>query len=408
MPSRLPKPCTVIPADRYTSPEWAALEASRLWPRAWLFVCFSSDIAHVGERQVLDIGTESAIAIRGEDAQVHAFHNVCRHRGMRLCEHGAPSGRTVRCPYHHWTWKPDGKLLSLPEGTRFAQPPGDVSLKPIACEERFGLVWLCLGDPAMPLDEFLAPVADTLQRRQLHRWARSDDVTLRVPANWKTSADVSNEYYHIRTIHAEVLPIIDDASATMEPLGPHTRTTVQFGAPSPYMPASARYDETVRGWQEQLGLKPPLDPRLPNLRGRLQAAMRARGQAQKLPWQELSDAELLDNTQIHLFPNTQINLYAHRVQIYRHRPTGANPHEMLFDQVAYRPLAEAEKRPALPPHKLADARTAEQGEMMAIDLAMVMGLQRGMKSAACDGLRLTLEETAILHMHQTLDDWLMP
>ena len=408
MPQRLPTPCTLIPAERYTSPAWAELEASHLWPRVWLFVCFSNDIAQPGERQVLDVGTESAIAIRGDDGTVRAFHNVCRHRGMRLCDGGEAHGRTIRCPYHHWTWKPDGKLLSLPEGTLFAQPPGDVSLQSVACEERFGLVWLCLGEPAMALDDFLAPIADALQRRHLDRWARSDDVTLTVPANWKTSADVSNEYYHIRTIHSEVLPIINDATATMDALGPHTCTTVQFGNPSPHMPASARFDETVRGWQESIGMSPVLDPRTPHLRMRLQAAMRARGETQQLPWQDLSDAELLDNTQIHLFPNTQINLYAHRIQIYRHRPVSADPHEMAFDQVAYRPLAQGEKRPALPPHKLGDGRTAQQGQMMAIDLAMVMGLQRGMRSSACDGLRLTLEETAILHLHQTLDDWLLP
>ena len=93
MPSPLPNPCALVPADRYTSPEWVALEASALWPRVWLFACFGSDIAQMGERQVLDIGTESALVLRGDDGQVRAFHNVCRHRGMRLCESGAPSSR---------------------------------------------------------------------------------------------------------------------------------------------------------------------------------------------------------------------------------------------------------------------------------------------------------------------------
>ncbi len=402
----LPTPCTLIPASRYIAPEWATLEAERLWPRTWLFVCFSSDLTHIGERQVLDIGTESAFAIRAENGELRAFHNVCPHRGMRLCDNGLGHTRHVRCSYHHWTWKADGKLLSWPDGTRFDQPPGDITLRPVACEERFGLVWLCLGEPTMPLDEFLAPVADTLARRRLDRWVRCDDVTLTVPANWKTSADVSNEIYHIRTIHPEVLPIMNDAAGTIDTLGPHSRTTVHFGAPSPHMTASAPFDETMRGWQESIGIKPPLDPRAPHLRERLQAAQRARGAAQKLPWTELTDAELLDNVQLNLFPNTQINLYAHRVQIYRHRPTGDSPHEMAFDQIAYRPMGDGEARPALPPHKEADGRVAQQGAMMAVDLAMVMGLQRGMRSSACAGLRLTVEEAAILHLHRTLDAWL--
>ena len=403
---RLPSPCSVIPAARYTSPQWAEREASLLWPRAWLYVCFSTDLSHPGERQVLDVGAESAFAVRGDDGQLHGFHNVCRHRGMRLCDNSATHGRNVRCPYHHWTWKSDGKLLSWPDGTQFAQPPGDVALKPVRCEERFGLVWLCFGEPLVSLDTFLAPIADVLRRHRLDRWARSDDVTLDIAANWKTSADVSNELYHIRTIHPEVLPIMNDATGTIEALGPHTRTTVHFGVPSPHMPASAPYDETMRGWQESIGVKPPLDPRTPNLRERLQHAIRARGVAQKLPWQDLTDAELLDNVQLNLFPNTQLNLYAHRIQIYRHRPVGSDPQQMAFDQVAYRPLADGELRPPLPPHKHADSRHSDQGAMMAADIAMVVGLQRGMQSSACDGLRLTDEEAAILHLHRTLDDWL--
>ena len=406
MLERLPQPCQVVPAQRYVSPAWAELENAKLWPHVWLYVCFASDLAKPGERHVLDIGTESAVVVRGDDGIVRGFHNVCPHRGMRLCDNSNPHAPNIRCPYHHWTWRPEGKLQSWPNGTQFAQPPGDIALRPIACEERFGLVWLCFSEPKLSLDNFLAPIADTLRRHRLDRWVCTNDLTMNVPANWKTSSDVSNESYHIRTIHPETLPVLNDATATVVALGAHTKQTVQFGEPSPHLPANAPYDETMRGWQESIGLKPPLDPRRPNLREGLKAALRAHGEKLAMPWQELTDAELLDNVQINLFPNTQINLYAHRIQIFRHRPAGANPQEMLFDQLSYQPLAEGEARPALAPHKHADARTAAQGAMMAIDLAMVIGLQRGMQSSACEGLRLTEEEAAIAHLHRTLDAWL--
>ena len=399
-------PRALIPASRYTSAEWAARENARLWPRVWLFAGLGSDVLHPGERLVLDVGTQSAVVVRGDDGRLRAFHNVCRHRGARLCENGEGHARTLRCPYHHWTWKTDGKLLSWPDGTHFADPPGDVALLEVACEERHAAIWVCLGQPAVPIDAFLAPVADTLQRFRLDRWVRSDDISLAVAANWKTSADVSNESYHIRTLHPEVLPLVNDVAVPVEPLGPHTRMVAHFGAPSPHMPASAPFDETMRAWQQSLGLDPPLDPRAPHLRERLQKALRALGQARRMPWDMLMDAELLANTQLNLFPNTQLNLYAHRIQVYRHRPEGQDPGQMVFDQIAYRPLADDEIRPALPPPKIGDARTAAQGSMMAADLAMVLRLQRGMASAACDGLRLTAEEQAIAHLHAALDEWM--
>lgn len=399
------RPASLIPASRYVSPDWAARENAFLWPRIWHFACLSSDIALPGERSVLDIGSTSAFVIRGEDGIARGFHNVCRHRGSRLCNSSDSSSAHVRCPYHHWTWQPTGKLLSMPEGTQFLQPPGDVALLPVLCEERHGLVWLCLDTPRVPLDEFLAPIEQILQVFRLDRWTRTDAITLDVQANWKTSADVSNEGYHLRTLHPEVLPVLDDTQTQLDFLGPHSQLIAHFGQPSPHMAANAPYDETVKGWLQSLGLTQPLDPRTPHLRGRVQQAMRAHGLAQKLPWNLLTDAQLIDNTQLNLFPNTQLNLYAHRLQVYRHRP-GLTPVLMEFDQFGYRPLAEGETRPPLPPHKHGDARTAEQGPMMAADLAIVANLQRGLQSPACDGLRLTREEGAIAHLHAGLEEWL--
>ena len=48
-------------------------------------------------------------------ARVHAFHNVCRHRGTRLCTEasGAFAG-SIQCPYHAWTYGLDGRLIGAP------------------------------------------------------------------------------------------------------------------------------------------------------------------------------------------------------------------------------------------------------------------------------------------------------
>ena len=48
--------------------------------------------------------------VRGEDDALRVFHNVCRHRGSRICIQDG--GRVVRfqCPYHAWTYELDGTL----------------------------------------------------------------------------------------------------------------------------------------------------------------------------------------------------------------------------------------------------------------------------------------------------------
>ena len=54
---------------------------------------------------------ESLIVTRDAGGTVHAFYNVCRHRGTRLC--GEASGRftgSIQCPYHAWTYALNGEL----------------------------------------------------------------------------------------------------------------------------------------------------------------------------------------------------------------------------------------------------------------------------------------------------------
>ncbi len=55
---------------------------------------------------------ESLIVTRDAAGVVHAFFNVCRHRGTRICEQHSPGVFTgsIQCPYHAWTYGLDGEL----------------------------------------------------------------------------------------------------------------------------------------------------------------------------------------------------------------------------------------------------------------------------------------------------------
>ncbi|PRC59305.1 2Fe-2S ferredoxin, partial [Mycobacterium sp. ITM-2017-0098] len=66
----------------------------------------------------VQVGRESVLLVRGRDGLLRAFLNVCRHRGAQLCSDadGAEGvvKRTLRCPYHSWTYALDGKLVAAP------------------------------------------------------------------------------------------------------------------------------------------------------------------------------------------------------------------------------------------------------------------------------------------------------
>ena len=102
-----------LPGHYHTSPEIFASEQQRIFKQHWLCAGRSAEIANPGDYKLLELGNESVILVRGRDGQARALHNVCRHRGTRLCTQPSGSfGATIQCPYHAWTYDLAGNLTA--------------------------------------------------------------------------------------------------------------------------------------------------------------------------------------------------------------------------------------------------------------------------------------------------------
>ena len=73
-----------INPDRYISKDFMDAEWNKIWTKTWLMACSSTDIKEVGDYFNFKIGKESIIVMRSSEDSVHAFYNVCPHRGNRL------------------------------------------------------------------------------------------------------------------------------------------------------------------------------------------------------------------------------------------------------------------------------------------------------------------------------------
>src|ERR1043166_3005306 len=73
----------LIPAKRYYDPEFYRLENERLWPHAWQMACRLEQIPAVGDFIEYPNLGKSIIIVRPAEG-VRAYHNTCRHRGVRL------------------------------------------------------------------------------------------------------------------------------------------------------------------------------------------------------------------------------------------------------------------------------------------------------------------------------------
>ena len=98
----------------YLSDEVYELERQRLFHGGWMFAA-RADTLQRGNRTVVDLAGESVLITRDLDGSLHAFANVCRHRGARLCDQHTDTGQgSLMCPYHAWTYALDGRLIATP------------------------------------------------------------------------------------------------------------------------------------------------------------------------------------------------------------------------------------------------------------------------------------------------------
>ena len=99
----------LVPAKRYYDDEFFRLEKEAVWPHVWQMACRLEEIPRIGDYTTYEIFDKSVILLNTNEG-VKAFHNACRHRGVKLARgKGNCAGRGFRCPFHGWRWDQDGK-----------------------------------------------------------------------------------------------------------------------------------------------------------------------------------------------------------------------------------------------------------------------------------------------------------
>ena len=91
---------TLLPRRTYHDAGIFDWERREIVRRDWVMVAREEDAAEPGTYRLVEVDGDELVVVRGRDAQLRAFHNVCRHRGTAVVEE--PAGKIVRfqCPYH--------------------------------------------------------------------------------------------------------------------------------------------------------------------------------------------------------------------------------------------------------------------------------------------------------------------
>ncbi|QRM55935.1 aromatic ring-hydroxylating dioxygenase subunit alpha [Sinorhizobium sp. BG8] len=194
-----------LPGWCYHSAALLDLEKQHLFREHWQIACHVSDVPEPGNYITMDFVGDRALILRGQDGEVRAFHNICRHRGSRLVADASGKCRNALvCPFHGWVYNLDGTLRGAARPRSF--PPLDkneFALKPIECEVWQGLVFIRLAPGPQPsVAELMKPFEEELSFYSPTEMVPTADIwTHETPVNWKSVRDVDNEGYHVAMAH---------------------------------------------------------------------------------------------------------------------------------------------------------------------------------------------------------------
>jgi phenylpropionate dioxygenase-like ring-hydroxylating dioxygenase large terminal subunit len=199
----MPEGVKTLPARYYTDPAHFQLEMERIHFDMWLCAGRTEQVAAPGRYFLRQVGNASVVVLAGEDGGVSAFHNVCRHRGTRLCnaDEGQLPGR-IQCPYHAWTYGLDGHLISAPHMEKVAGfAEGDYPLSPVATAIWDGHIFINLSASPTPLGAQLGQLPPRFAPYRMNELRMVRRVVYDVKANWKLIVQNYNECLHCPIIH---------------------------------------------------------------------------------------------------------------------------------------------------------------------------------------------------------------
>ena len=106
---------TEVHKDLFTSPELFELEMEHLYAATWVYVGHESQVPNNGDYITTTVGAQPVVMVRHTDKSVRVLYNRCPHKGTMVAGDACGNtGKFFRCPYHAWTFKTDGSLLSIP------------------------------------------------------------------------------------------------------------------------------------------------------------------------------------------------------------------------------------------------------------------------------------------------------
>ena len=193
---------TTMPKDIYTNPLVLEHEISHIFSKDWVCVGRADTLPHIGDYMTVEIANQPLIVTRGKDNQLSAMSNICLHRGMVLVE-GRGNAKKFTCPYHAWTYHPDGKLAAaayMDKSECFDKAA--LRLPQAQCQVYLGWIYVNLDPDALPVKQCLSELTTLLEPYHMENYVSIFEEEHYWNTNWKCLTENFMEGYHLPVAHS--------------------------------------------------------------------------------------------------------------------------------------------------------------------------------------------------------------
>ena len=216
--------------DQYQSEAIFQRERDQMFARLPSVAAHVSELPNPGDFVKREIAGRSILVTRDAEGEVHAFLNICRHRGTQLVDDESGCKHRFTCPYHAWSYANTGELVSVPHmDTGFPDlDKAQYSLRSLQCEERFGFIWvIATPDVSFDFDAYYAPIAAEAEGLDLANMAIAHEERKVHNSNWKILVEGGIESYHFKVAHRKTIgPYFEDNLSSYQMLGDHMRSVL--------------------------------------------------------------------------------------------------------------------------------------------------------------------------------------
>lgn len=210
----------------YRDPAIFEEEMDRIFKSTWVWVAHESDLPGKNTFKTSWVGRTPVVVTRDREEKLHVLLNRCRHRAASICERGKGKASVFVCPYHGWSYDPDGRLRKVPHEFGYQEDfdKADYPLVSLRVETYNGMIFATYRAGIEPLEEFLGPARkwiDLFMKQGAGFGVKTlGEHRFRFPGNWKIQLENTTDAYHFPIVHKTFLDSLDaDTENVFDVLG---------------------------------------------------------------------------------------------------------------------------------------------------------------------------------------------